>query len=117
MKFKTDENLPVEIADMLRRAGHDALTISDQGLSGSADSKIISVCTSEGRVLVTLDTGFANIRTYLPEKLNGLIVPRLKRQDKAHVLEVFGRLLPTFLTEPPAGNLWIVEEKRIRIWK
>lgn len=30
MKFKTDENLPVEVADDLRQTGHDALTVADQ---------------------------------------------------------------------------------------
>lgn len=62
-----DENLPAEIADMLRQAGHDAETVFDQDLSGCADSKIILMCASERRVLITLDIGFANVRAYPPE--------------------------------------------------
>jgi predicted nuclease of predicted toxin-antitoxin system len=27
MKFKVDENLPVEVAQLLREAGHDVLTV------------------------------------------------------------------------------------------
>jgi predicted nuclease of predicted toxin-antitoxin system len=115
MKFKIDENLPIEMADLLRRAGHDALTVSDELLGGSADTEVISICRSEGRALVTLDTDFANIRIYPPEDSYGLIVLRLKRQDKAYVLEIFSRLIPILSTEPVSGELWIVEEKRIRI--
>ena len=30
MKFKVDENLPVEIADLLKSANYDAVTVKDQ---------------------------------------------------------------------------------------
>ncbi len=117
MKFKIDENLPVEIADLLKRAGYDALTVSDQNLSGITDPEIISICNSEERALISFDLGFANIQAYPPENLPGLIVVRLKSQDKRHVPEVFSQFISTLLDEPVAGNLWIVEENRIRIWK
>ena len=55
MKFKTDENLPTEAADLLRSAGHDAVTVGEQRLGGAVDSTVGSVCQREGRVLVTLD--------------------------------------------------------------
>jgi len=34
MKFKIDENLPLEVAVALREAGHDAMNVVDQGLGG-----------------------------------------------------------------------------------
>ena len=37
MRFKIDENLPGELAADLRQAGHEADTVSDQGMSGAAD--------------------------------------------------------------------------------
>jgi hypothetical protein len=33
MRFKVDENLPADVAQLLRAAGHDALTVVDQPLS------------------------------------------------------------------------------------
>ncbi len=36
MKFKIDENLPIEIAELLREAGYDAMTVEEQNMS-SAD--------------------------------------------------------------------------------
>ena len=53
MEFKIDENLPVEIADILEAAGHDAITVLDQNLGGCEDSKVIEVCNEEKRILVT----------------------------------------------------------------
>lgn len=45
----------------------------------------------------------------------GLIVLRLHRQDKPHVLEVIDRLIPMLSSEPLEHLLWIVEEMRLRI--
>jgi predicted nuclease of predicted toxin-antitoxin system len=117
VKFKTDENLPVEAADLLRQAGHDALSVVEQHLGGSDDSRIATICQRESRVLVTIDTDFANIQNYPPGDFSGLIVLRLKRQDKKHVLDVLARLTKVFLDEPLVGYLWIVEDERIRIRK
>ena len=35
MRFKLDENLPVELANVFREAGHDAVTVLDQNLMGA----------------------------------------------------------------------------------
>ncbi|MCP4357555.1 MAG: hypothetical protein GY796_06020 [Chloroflexi bacterium] len=115
MKFKIDENLPAEVVELLQREGHDAVTVLDQRLGGEADSAIAAICQQENRIIVTLDLDFADIRTYPPRDYAGLIVLRLKRQDKIHVLEVVERLLETFLSESPEKKLWIVDERRLRI--
>ncbi len=115
MKFKVDENLPVEVADLLRQVGHDAVTVFEQHLEGSPDCDIASVCQEEGRALITLDTGFADIRAYPPAQFPGLIVLRLHKQDKPRVLKVIKRLIPLLSSEPLEHLLWIVEETRLRI--
>ena len=115
MKFKVDENLPVEVADLLRQADYDAVTVVEQHLGGSDNSKIASICQQESRILVTLDTDFADIRAYPPEDFSGLLVLCLRRQDKNHVLDVLTRLTEVFPKEPLDGHLWIVEEERVRI--
>ncbi len=115
MRFKVDENLPTEVAEMLRRAAHDASTVLEQHLGGSSDAKLAALCQRENRVLVTLDMDFADIRAYPPAEFPGFIVLRLKQQDKPHVLTVCTRLVQVLLLEPLEGQLWIVEENRIRI--
>jgi len=88
--FKTDENLPIEAAELLRAAGLAAATVLEQKLGGRADSDIAQVCQAERRALVTLDVDFANIDAYPPADHPGIVVMRLARQDKAHVLAVLG---------------------------
>jgi len=34
MKFKIDQNLPIEAVDLLAAAGHDAMTVYQQSLGG-----------------------------------------------------------------------------------
>jgi predicted nuclease of predicted toxin-antitoxin system len=115
MRFKVDENLPVEVAEILRRDGHDAATVRDETLSGHPDPHIAVACQQEGRTLITFDTDFADIRTYPPSEYPGLIVLRLTRQDKPHALQILSQLLPLFPMESLGGTLWIVEEHRVRI--
>jgi predicted nuclease of predicted toxin-antitoxin system len=115
MKFKVDENLPIEVAGSLRQAGYDAATVSEQRLEGSPDSDIASVCQQESHVLITLDTDSADIRAYPPEQFPGLIILRLRRQDKPHVLQTLDRLIPVLSSEPLEHLLWIVDETHIRI--
>ena len=100
---------------MLRRVGYDAVTVFEQHLGGSPDSDIASICQEEGRALVTLDTDFADIRAYPPSQFPGLIVLRLHRQDKPHVLEIIERLIPLLSSEPLEHLLWVVEETHVRI--
>jgi predicted nuclease of predicted toxin-antitoxin system len=115
MKFKIDENLPIEVAVALRDAGHDAMSVVDQGLGGRADTSVAEVCRREGRSLVTLDVDFANVQAYPPRDHPGFIVLRLQRQDKPHVLGVVATVVPLLGEEPLEHRLWIVDESRIRI--
>ena len=115
LKFKVDENLPTEAAERLASAGHDAVTVRDQRMAGQPDTSVAAVCQREGRVVVTLDLDFADIRAYPPGDYAGIIVLRLVLLDKLHVLSVLQRLLPVLEHEPLAGKLWIVEETSVRV--
>ena len=63
MKFKIDGNLPVEVKDRLVAHGHDVHTVHEERLAGSQDSAIYQVSQMEGRIVVTLDLDFSDIRT------------------------------------------------------
>jgi predicted nuclease of predicted toxin-antitoxin system len=115
VKFKVDENLPEELAQLLREAGWESASIVEQHLGGALDPQVTEVCSSEERILITFDRGFANIERYSHTGLPGIIVFRLKRQDKPHVLRVSGRLVQELRRRELRGELWIVHDSRIRI--
>ena len=114
MKFKTDENLPVEAAVTLRESGFDVETVWEENLSGADDQVLAARVRSEDRILLTLDLDFANIQAYPPEQHPGIIVLRLKTQDKATVVAYVRRTAAALDRRSPIGELWIVENDRIR---
>lgn len=115
MRFKIDENLPSEVVDLLREAGHDAVSVLDQGFKGSSDEEVAQVAADEGRALITLDLDFSDIRAYPPPDYAGLIVLRPRDSNKYHLLNLLTRLLPVLEEEAVVRALWIVEDDRLRI--
>lgn len=115
MKFKVDENLPIDLVALLDGKGFDAVTVTQQGLSGEIDIKVAQVCQREERILITLDLDFADIRGYPPKEYPGIIVMRLYKQDKYRIMAIFEILLPLLDIEQLDKRLWIVEENRVRI--
>jgi len=114
VKFKIDENLPAEASEIFKSAGFDAHTIADESLSGAKDETVAGISRSEDRVLVTLDLDFANIRAYPPGEHAGIVVLRMKHQDKPTVLVHLRRLTTALACRNPTGELWIIDGNRIR---
>ena len=114
MRFKFDENLPAEMAALFAEAGHDAIKVFEQQMIGTDDPNLAAVCGHEGRILVTLDLDFSDIRAYPPELYPGIVVIRPSRQSRDHLLDI-GSALPGELITSLQGQLWIVEDSRIRI--
>ena len=46
MRFKLDENLPAEMADLFNGAGHDAVTVLDGHLGGVSDPELATVSSA-----------------------------------------------------------------------
>ncbi|MCY4575843.1 MAG: DUF5615 family PIN-like protein [Chloroflexi bacterium] len=115
VRFKLDENLPAEMTAQFEQEGHDTATIVGQGMAGARDYEVANACVEEERVLVTLDTDFANITSYPPANYFGIVVFRLNDQSRDRIAATGDRFLRSLTTDSLAGQLWIVEEARIRI--
>ena len=64
---------------------------------------------------MTLDIDFSDIRTYRPSAYSGIVVFRLNNQARDHILEIGARFLQRLSSTSLDGQLWIVEESRIRV--
>jgi predicted nuclease of predicted toxin-antitoxin system len=115
MRFKIDENLPVEFAQLLQAAGYSAETVPAEGLGGQPDEAIFAFCQQEQRVLVTLERGFGDIRRYPLGLHAGIIVLRPARQDREMCLALLEQLLPLLREQEVVGRIWIVELGRVRV--
>ena len=115
MRFKTDENLPEEAAQLLRASGHDVASVHGQGLGGRPDPDIHDICVAERRILVTLDTDFANVVEYPLALSPGRIVIRSRDQSKPVILSIISRLVSALESSTMEERLWVVESDRIRV--
>ncbi len=115
MRVKLDENLPVQLKCLFTESGHDADTVVEEGLGGAPDEKVAAACKGEDRVLVTQDLDFSDIRTYPPVEHSGIVVFRLSTAARDALLEVAAILIGRMEESSPRGQLWIVEDTRVRI--
>ena len=46
MRFKIDEDLPVEVAGLFNELGHNTITVAERSLGGKSDTEIVTACMS-----------------------------------------------------------------------
>ena len=114
MKFKLDENLPVELVTDLRRLGHDADTVTDGGLRGAADPVVVGAALAADRIWFTLDKGIANLQRYPVHQHAGVVLFRPDTSGRGSVIEFVRERLPEVLEMDLAGRLTVVGPSRIR---
>ena len=115
MKFKLDENLPAELAEVLRGMGHAADTVEDEGLSGAPDLQILTAAEEEGRVLLTLDKGIANQLRHPGTAHKGVVLFRPRSVGRGVVLAFVKQHLAAFMALPIQNRITVVTENGIRI--
>ena len=115
MKFKLDENLPLELAHDLRVLGQEADTVADEGLRGSTDEVVLQAAVREGRVLLTMDKGIADVRPAPGSSGRGIVLFRPGRCGRGAVLAFARSVLSVLLTLDLPSCLVVVSERGIRV--
>ena len=86
MKFKIDENIPINALNLFRERGYDCSSTYQEKLNGEEDKKILQKVRKDSRILITLDMDFSDIRFNPPENSPGCMVLKVKNQSKNDVL-------------------------------
>ncbi|MGH9432693.1 MAG: DUF5615 family PIN-like protein [Terriglobia bacterium] len=76
MRLKLDENLPRSLKEKLRALEHDVRTVEDENLLSRPDTVVAGAAREEGRILLTLDVEFGDLRKYPPGNHPGIILFR-----------------------------------------
>ena len=114
MRFKLDENLPRAARRVLEAQSWDVHDVHEEKLAGAIDSEIRATCMREDRVLVTLDTDFADVRLVSPDS-PGIMLLRPNDQSIPATVACLEGAVRLLATEEIEGTLWLVEPERIRL--
>ena len=115
MKFKLDENLPVSSAAILTSAGHDVDTVTQRGPDRRAGPDVVTAATAAGRILISLDRGLGDIRTYPPGSHAGIVVLRLTDQSAAAATKAISDLASLADPDSLAGAVAVLQRGLLRI--
>jgi predicted nuclease of predicted toxin-antitoxin system len=115
MKLKLDENLSRHLKPVLAGLGHDVRTAADEDLLSHPDDEVAARASHEGRMLLSLDVEFADLRKYPPGSHPGII---LFRPASLGPLSV-NRFVEQFVRATDLSGLSscvaVVEPQRIRV--
>jgi predicted nuclease of predicted toxin-antitoxin system len=115
MRIKLDESMPLALAIFLRSAGHDVSTVAEENLSGQEDHPVLEAAAKEGRLLMTFDMDFGDIRSYPVGSHAGVVIFRLHDQRWAVLKEPVERLLKSALIDRLQYGIAVVDENRVRV--
>lgn len=115
MRIKVDEDLPYSVADLLRRHGHDALTVTDQELRGSTDAALWAVVQTEGRFFITADKGFADVRRHPPGEHAGIMLLRPDEDGIPALQALLAAVLRETDLETLAGTVSVATPRGLRV--
>lgn len=115
MKIKLDENIPGAVAGFLRSRDHDVDTVLEESLGGRDDPTVLRAAISEGRLLITLDRGFGDVRAYPPGTHPGIIVMRPDDQRVPTVVGMVETLVDHHDIDGLAGCITVVQRNVLRV--
>ena len=116
MKLLVDQNLAARVATELRAAGHDAVHVSERGLSTADDDEVLALAVTEGRVLVSEDTDFGALLARSGSHVPSFVLIRaaepMTSSERATLLIAN---LPTVEPDLEAGAIVVFARGRVRV--
>lgn len=115
LDVKVDEDLPLQVAELLRNLGHRVLTVADQGMGGLKDSLLWETVQAERRFLVTGDKGFADIRVYPPGTHGGVLLLRPDDDGIEPLVKLMRRVVRGEVLDQLRGTVTVASPRGLRI--
>jgi predicted nuclease of predicted toxin-antitoxin system len=115
VRLKVDEDLPTNLVRLLRDRGHDATSVVEQGWTGTPDKDLFPKIKAEGRLFLTADKEFGDIRKFPPGSHPGILLFRTKKESMVVYRSILLRVLSETTFDQLRGCITIATERLIRI--
>lgn len=115
MKFLADMGISPRVVTGLRKQGHDAVHLQEQGLSRLPDHEILAKACDEGRVVLTHDLDFGELLAASGGVLPSVIIFRLKDMRAENVSLHLFAVLKQQSEALATGAICSVSERRVRV--
>jgi predicted nuclease of predicted toxin-antitoxin system len=115
VRFLADTGVDVRLVEWLRRRGHDAVHLRDEGLQRAPDEAVFAKALAEDRIVLTFDLDFGDLAVLLREPTARVILFRLRDTRTTHIIERLETVLAGSSDALARGAVVIVEEGRQRI--
>ncbi len=115
LKLKLDENLSRHLKHDPGMLQHDVVTVADEGLLSKSDPEIAAAAKTEGRILLTLDLEFADLRKYPPGSHPGIILFRPVSFGPLAVNRFVEGFVQNTDLQPLVGCVVVVDPSRVRV--
>lgn len=112
---KVDENLGQMHVEFLRQAGYTADRVHDEGLSGADDRVVWQRALAEGRLFITLDLDFADVRRFSPGSHPGILLLRPRSRSRDAVLEILKQVVREHPLDTLKGCFAVADVSHTRI--
>lgn len=115
MNIKLDENVPERLVSILSDLGHDVDTVRSEQLTGRDDGDVWNAAQTAGRLLITQDLDFSDLRRYTPGTHAGLLLVRLAKPGRNALLERVSMLFTTESVGDWLGCLVVATDRKVRV--
>ena len=114
MKFLADQDVYAATVQLIRGLGHDVVTASERGMAQAADSELLAVAQTEGRVFVTRDRDYGGL-VFVQALGTGVLYLRVLPSTLHAVHNELVRVLGLYREEELRGAFVVVEPGRHRV--
>jgi predicted nuclease of predicted toxin-antitoxin system len=114
MKLLTDQDVYAATVQFLRGLGHDVATAAELGMSQAADTELLRVAHTDGRLLVTRDRDYGGL-VFRQALEAGVLYLRVLPSTLQAVHVELGRVLELYREEELQGTFVVVEPGRHRL--
>jgi predicted nuclease of predicted toxin-antitoxin system len=115
VRLLVDNALSPLVAEGLRLAGHDAIHVRDIAAPSAPDELVLDLAASEGRVLVSADTDFAEILAVRDTKKPSFVLLRPVPETIGEQISTLVNNLPQLQNELEFGVVAVIEGFRVRV--